>query len=254
MATPEGRAKVRRFTLHQRLQHWFLVLTFTTLCLTGFPMKFADRAWAAWVIKALGGLTAVRNIHRFTGAALVIGFIYHAAYVFNYMRKSRKTTRQSWVKIFFNLPLCMNPRDLREMMALLAFLVGIRRTRPEGHRFTAEEKFEYFGVFWGTMLLGLTGFLMWFNGYVSRYLPGRVITASNLVHSFEAFLALLHVGILHVASVIFSPVVFPISPAMFTGDTPPGEMAESHSAMLADRDERDELPNAPVSVAEVRHV
>jgi cytochrome b subunit of formate dehydrogenase len=258
MATPEGRAKVRRFTLHQRLQHWFLVLTFTTLCLTGFPMKFADRPWAAWVINALGGLTAVRYIHRSTGAALVIGFLYHAGYVFNTMRKRRKTTGESWWKVFFNLPLCMNPRDLKEMMALLAFLVGIRRTRPDGHRFTAEEKFEYFGVFWGTMLLGLTGFLMWFNGYVSRYLPGRVITVSNLVHSFEAFLALLHVGILHLATVVFSPVVFPISPAMFTGDTRPEEMAEAHSAMLADHDERDELPisaAAPVvSTAEVRHV
>jgi formate dehydrogenase gamma subunit len=232
LSTPAGRAKVRRFTLHQRLQHWFLVLTFTTLCLTGFPMKFADRAWAAWLINALGGLTAVRYIHRFTGAALVIGFIYHATYVFNYMRQRRKAERTSWLKIFFNLPLCMNPKDLKEMLALLAYLVGLRKTRPAGHRFTAEEKFEYFGVFWGTMLLGLTGFVMWFSGYVSRHLPGRVITVSNLIHSFEAFLALLHVAILHLATVIFSPVVFPVSPAMFTGDTPPEELAESHSALL----------------------
>jgi cytochrome b subunit of formate dehydrogenase len=231
------------------LQHWFLVLTFATLCMTGFPMKFADRAWAAGVIKFLGGLTAVRYIHRFTGTALVLGFLYHAGYVINYMRVRKKKTGESWWKVFFNLPLCMNPKDLKEMMALLAFLVGIKNTRPDGHRFTAEEKFEYFGVFWGTMLLGFTGFLMWFNGYVSRYLPGRVITVSNLVHSFEAFLALLHVGILHLATVIFSPVVFPISPAMFTGDTPVEELAEAHSAMLAEHDERDELP----AKAEVAH-
>jgi hypothetical protein len=113
MSTEAGRAKVRRFTLHQRFQHWFLVISFTTLCLTGFPMKFADRAWAAWLINALGGLTTVRYIHRYTGAALVIGFVYHAVYVFNYMRLRRKTTRESWLKVFFNLPLCMNPKDLR---------------------------------------------------------------------------------------------------------------------------------------------
>jgi cytochrome b subunit of formate dehydrogenase len=82
------------------------------------------------------------------------------------------------------------------------------------------------------MLLGTTGLVMWFNSYASRVLPGRVLTVFNLVHSFEAFLALLHVGILHMAAVIFSPAVFPMSPAMFTGNTPVDEMAESHSEMV----------------------
>lgn len=234
MSTEEGRLKLRRFTLHQRFQHWFLVLTFGTLVFTGFPMKFADRAWAAWVIQVFGGLTNVRWVHRGTGLLLVIGFLYHAFYIFNYMRKTRKHTGDNWFKIFFNLPLCLKPADLMEMNGLMLFLLGLKKTRPAGSRFTAEEKFEYFGVFWGTMLLGVTGFLMWFNADVSRWLPGRVLTVSNLVHSFEAFLALLHVGILHMATVIFSPVVFPISPAMFTGDTPAEEMAESHAEMVED--------------------
>jgi formate dehydrogenase gamma subunit len=232
MADPEGRDKLRRFTLGQRLQHWYLVITFATLVITGFPMKFADRGWAIWVIHTLGGLNAVRWIHRFTGAALIVGFLFHMAYVLNFMRKARKVTGDSWFKIFFNLPLCMSPKDMMEMMSLLAFLVGLKRHRPGGARFTAEEKFEYFGVAWGTVLLGITGLLMWFNGWASRYIPGRILTLSNLVHSFEAFLALLHVGILHMATVIFSPVVFPISPAMFTGNTPPAEMAESHSELV----------------------
>lgn len=232
MADPAGRAKLKRFTVLQRLQHWFLVITFATLVITGFPMKFAEREWAATVIKLFGGLTACRWVHRVTGALLVAGFIFHFFYVLRHMAKMRKKTGDSWLKIFFNLPLCMNPKDMKEMMLLLAYLVGLKKTRPAGARFTAEEKFEYFGVAWGTVLLGITGFMMWFNGWVSRYVPGRVLTLANLVHSFEAFLALLHVGILHIATVIFSPGVFPISPAMFSGDTPADEMAESHSEML----------------------
>jgi cytochrome b subunit of formate dehydrogenase len=99
-------------------------------------------------------------------------------------------------------------------------------------RFSLEEKFEYFGVFWGSMLLGLTGILMWANDWTSGFLGGRVLTIAALVHTFEAFLALLHVGIIHMISVIFSPVVFPVSPAMITGDTPPEEMAEGHAGMV----------------------
>jgi formate dehydrogenase gamma subunit len=233
MKDPGARGRLHRFTVHQRVQHWFLVLTFGTLVLSGFPMKFADRAWADWVIRQLGGLTWVRTMHRFTGALLLMGFLYHSAYIVYHMRRVRAgKDRQGWLRIFFNLPMVMQPADLKEMGHLMAWLLFLRKRRPDGGRFTAEEKFEYFGVFWGVMLLGTTGLVMWFNGYASRFLPGRVLTIFNLVHSFEAFLALLHVGILHMAAVIFSPAVFPISPAMFTGNTPAGELAESHSAMV----------------------
>lgn len=232
MADPGARGRLARFTLHQRVQHWFLVATFATLVVTGFPMKFADRAWADWVIRQLGGLTWVRSIHRYTGALLLGGFLYHSGYIVYHMRKVRAGTREPWLRIFFNLPMVMKPADLREMGHLMAWLLFLRKDRPDGGRFTAEEKFEYFGVFWGVMLLGTTGLVMWFNAWASRYLPGRVLTIFNLVHSFEAFLALLHVGILHMAAVIFSPAVFPISPAMFTGNTPANELAESHSEMV----------------------
>ena len=82
------------------------------------------------------------------------------------------------------------------------------------------------------MLLGLTGILMWANPWTTGTLGGHVLTVAALVHTFEAFLAVLHVGIIHMISVIFSPVVFPLSPAMLTGDTPVEEMAEGHAGML----------------------
>jgi cytochrome b subunit of formate dehydrogenase len=97
-----------------------------------------------------------------------------------------------------------------------------------------KEKFEYFGVFWGCTLLGVTGVLMWANAWTSRYVPGRVLTIAALIHTLEAFLALLHVGVFHMIGVIFSPHVFPVSKAMFTGETPESEMADAHAGMLTD--------------------
>jgi hypothetical protein len=61
---------------------------------------------------------------------------------------------------------------------------------------------------------------------------GRILTIAILIHTMEAFLALLHVGIVHMVGVVFSPSVFPVSPAMFTGQTPIGELTEAHTAML----------------------
>ena len=120
------------------------------------------------------------------------------------------------------------------MNLLMLYLLGLRRTHPESGRFNSEEKFEYIGVFWGTFVLGTTGCLMWFNAWTSRHLPGRLLTIAVLIHTFEAFLALLHVGIVHMVSVIFAPGRFPVFQAMFTGVTPSEEMAEGHATMIDD--------------------
>lgn len=242
---PETRRMLVRFTPHQRVQHWILVVCFTLLVLTGFPIKFADRAWAGWLIDLLGGLSLARRLHRWAGAVLILGFLYHVVYVGVTAWQRKRRTGQGWMRIFATLPMVMNPGDWRHMGQLLAYLLFLRKTRPEAGWFTLEEKFEYFGVFWGTILLGATGLLMWFHVWTTEHLTGRVLTIALLVHTMEAFLALLHVGIIHMVGVIFAPPVFPLSPAMFTGLTPPEEMAEGHAAMLENVARRIQAGPAP---------
>ncbi len=237
-AEPQGRRALRRFTLHQRIQHWILAVSFTALVVTGFPIKFADRQWARWLVDSLGGLSGTRLIHRWSGALLIAGFIYHVVYITVSAWRQQRRTRKGWMQIIFGLPMVTNREDLKHLKELLAYLLFLRRTRPAAGRFSLKEKFEYFGVFWGTLLLGATGLLMWANVWTSQHLTGRVLTVAALVHTFEAFLALLHVGVIHMIGVIFSPAVFPLSPAMFTGATTAGEMAESHGRMLAEAAER----------------
>lgn len=234
LANPEGRKRLKRFTVHQRLQHWLLAICFITLVLTGFPIKFADRPWAAWLIGQFGGLPVARMLHRWAGATLIAGFFYHAFYILWSVIQTKRKTGRSLFWIVYELPMMVRPSDQKFMLDLLLYVLFIKKKRPEAGRFNPEEKFEYIGVFWGTFVLGVTGILMWANAWSSRYVPGRVLTVGSLVHTFEAFLALLHVGIVHMVSVIFQPGVFPISKAMFTGDTPAEELVEGHSAMVAE--------------------
>jgi cytochrome b subunit of formate dehydrogenase len=233
LADPAARMQLQRFTLHQRIQHWFLVLCFTTLVLTGFPIKFADDAWAAWVVGKLGGLPVARLMHRWAGALLIAGFFYHLIYISWTVILGQRLNGKGLVRTIWELPMMLRPTDGKEMLQLLLYVLGLRRLRPASGRFNPEEKFEYIGVFWGTFVLGVTGLLMWFNASASRYVAGRILTVAALVHTFEAFLALLHVGIVHMAGVIFSPGVFPVSKAMFSSDTPPEELVEGHGGMLA---------------------
>jgi len=256
MKTSEGRRLLMRFTPFQRVQHWFLVITFATLVMTGYPMKFADSWISEWFIGLIGGLSVARIIHRIAGTMLLVGFIYHlCVYVTMHMKKERIRTGHNYFRIFYYLPMCMNLQDFKRMGQYLLYLFFLRKRRPQWGRFNLEEKFEYFGVAWGTILLGVTGILMWDDSLTTRFLPGRALTISNLVHSFESYLALLHVGIVHLANVLIAPAPFPCSPAMFTGDTPAEEIAEAHPLMIEEAEKELGVGEyGPESQKEVNHV
>jgi formate dehydrogenase gamma subunit len=233
-ADSKGLQLLKRFTVHQRVQHWVLFASFATLVLTGFPLKFAERAWAATLVAMLGGLSVTRVVHHTAGAILLLGFAYHTGYVLLFVRRERRQTGKPLLWVLTHLPMVMNRADFRELWHLIAFLLGLRRERPAAGRFSLEEKFEYFGVFWGCFVLGVSGILMWANVCTTRHFPGQLLTIAALVHTFEAFLALLHVGIIHLVGVLLMPSVFPLSRAMLTGNTPPEELAEAHAGMLTE--------------------
>jgi cytochrome b subunit of formate dehydrogenase len=130
------------------------------------------------------------------------------------------------------LPLAPTPKDGLEMLKLTLYYAFLRKHKPASGKFGPEEKFEYAGVFWGTCVLGVTGLLMWASSWTTRFLPGRILTIAVLLHTFEAFLALLHIGIGHMTHVIFSPSVFPLSKAMVTGETPRHKLIKSHGGLL----------------------
>jgi len=239
LAHPAGRRRLVRITVSQRYQHWILVLLFVTLAITGFPMKFADRTWARSLVDSLGGLHVTRTIHHWAGVALMLGFLAHLVYAFPaLLRIARRPApgggRVGLLRGVWQLPMVIAPWELPKAIQQLAYLVGLRREPPTFGRFSVKEKFEYIGVFWGTTLLGVTGLLLWGQQFFSHYFSGRVLNIALIAHTYEAFLAIIHVGILHIVNVVFSPHVFPLSMATITGATPVTELADAHSEFVQD--------------------
>jgi len=239
LAHPEGAQRLVRFTVNQRVQHWVLALLFTLLALTGFPMKFADQGWSRVVIDAFGGLDMARLLHHWAGLALFGGLFIHLAYVFWTIVERRRQARaqgesKSLLEMLTTAPLWLNVQDGKKALHLIAYLLYIRKDKPEFGRFSVKEKFEYIGVFWGTVLLGVTGVMLWGEQLVSHVLGGRVLNIALIAHTYEAFLAIIHVGILHIFNVMFAPNVFPLSRATLSGQTPTAELAEGHGEMVAE--------------------
>jgi cytochrome b subunit of formate dehydrogenase len=237
LAHPDGRRMLIRFTIIQRVQHWILAVLFGMLVITGFPLKFADQAWSRFVIDRLGGLNTARLIHHWGGLLLLLGLAAHVLYILWSMRQRRRHDRiagqpKNLIHSVISLPLWIGPRDVLDFVHLLAHLLHLRAERPTFGRFSIKEKFEYIGVFWGTLLLGATGLLLWGAEISSHFLPGRVLNFALIGHTFEAFLAIIHVGILHIVNVMLSPNVFPLSRATITGETPIAELSEGHSEQV----------------------
>ncbi len=236
-AHPLGPRRLVRFTVSQRIEHWLLAGLFTLLVLTGFPLKFADQLWAAWTVSAFGGIRVVRLLHHWAGIALTVGVAWHL------LRETVAAVRRAWgpgpdgkpvglVQSIFALPMVITPSDARRALQLVKHLLGMRVPRPTFGRFTITEKFEYFGVIWGTVLLGLTGLMLWGEQFASHLFGGRAFTLATIIHTYEAFLALIHVGILHIYNAVFSPAVFPLSMATISGTTPKAKLAEENGLFV----------------------
>lgn len=211
------RAKTRtitRMSKAQRLQHLGLVLSFTVLALTGFALKYPD-SWLAWM---LGGNETIRRwSHRVAGIILLTLGALHIVYLF--------ATAEGQRLLKDLLP---RPRDLGDMAANVGYLAGRRPAKPKFGRFGYIEKAEYWAVVWGTIIMGVTGLMIWLKIDVTHYLPRWVVDLATTIHYYEAILACLAILVWHFYHVMFDPDVYPINWAWWDGKVDAHWYLEEH--------------------------
>ena len=235
--SPEGRRLLQRLSPHERVQHWLLVIVFVGLVVTGMPIKFAESAWAENLIGLMGGLDQARFIHRLCGVTLMAGFAYHLVYLLVYFiafrRKARRAGRPvSLWRMIVDAPMVITIEDVRHFVQLFAYLLYLRRERPSFGRFNFMQKFEYWAVFWGTPILAVSGMMLWDAARAAEVVSGRGLNFAYIVHSDESYLAFIYIAVVHIFSVILSPVVFPLSRGTLTGQAPAEEVVEGHREHL----------------------
>ena len=116
--------------------------------------------------------------------------------------------------------------DLHEFRERLAFFLGRRPRPPKAPWVGYPEKMEYLAVVWGTAVMAVTGFMLWFENVTLAWLPKVAIDVATVIHLYEAALATLAIVVWHFYLVIFDPVVYPMDPAWLTGRSAPGRSAE----------------------------
>jgi cytochrome b subunit of formate dehydrogenase len=216
LSRTEGQTKLyRRFDRFQRAQHLFMLLSFFTLAITGMALKFSYATWAQAFSRLAGGQPTMAVLHRVAAIALILVFLYH---VWDVRRRRLEAGKSWWQWITGPETILFHRRDLGDLVGSIKWFFGLG-PRPRYGRYTYWEKFDYFAVFWGVLVIGSTGFVLWFPELLTRVLPGWSINVATIVHSDEALLAVGFIFTIHFFNTHFRPDKFPMDPVIFTGRT-----------------------------------
>jgi len=118
-------------------------------------------------------------------------------------------------------------KDVKDAVHHARYLLGLTKEPPQYGRYTYLEKFEYLAVFWGIIVMGGTGLILWFPGMFG-WLTQTGLHIARIAHTNEAFVAMLAVAIGHFFAVHFNPHVFPTSKVWINGTISREHMKEEH--------------------------
>jgi cytochrome b subunit of formate dehydrogenase len=108
------------------------------------------------------------------------------------------------------------PRDAMDITNMFKWFLGIG-PKPKFSRFTYWEKFDYFAVFWGVAIIGVSGLVLWFPELFTILLPGMVINIAWIIHADEALLATGFIFLIHFYNTHLRVEKFPLDPVILTG-------------------------------------
>ena len=200
----------RRFSWPWRVNHWALALSVMTLTLTGMVVMFPETRWAMFIIKAFGGTTGFGYVHRTAAVVFLIAVFGHGFVV---LRRLLKDKDFDWFGPDSLLP---RKKDWEDMKGQFKWFFG-KGDAPRFDRWAYWEKFDYWAVYWGAIVIGLSGLILWFSPFFSRFLPGWAFNLATLAHGLEAFLAVMTLFVVHFFNNHFRPSKFPLDTVMFTG-------------------------------------
>lgn len=240
VSTNPSPAFLVRFTGKQRVEHLVTMVVFTLLCLTGLPQKFYGAAWAHRMVGLFGGIDTARWLHRACGWTLAASTVFHFASAIAAIA-GRKT----------RLTMIPTKADFDDAIATLKYYLGLRDHGPKYDRYDYKQKFEYWGLVVGNVIMVLTGIILIYPWVLTRFLPGQIIPAAKVAHSNEGLMAFLVITIWHIYNAHLNPDVFPFDTCIFTGKISHERMEHEHPLELERMEEAGQPGQAATHAREV---
>ncbi|MBU1880646.1 cytochrome c3 family protein [bacterium] len=201
----------RRFDRFHRFLHVLINVSFLTLAFTGLPQSYAHTGLAKWMFQNVMSLETAQFLHYV--AAGVTGFYFLAHLIFLAFK-----TRKIGLKALLTGPNTLVPRlkDFRDFIGHLKWFFKMGAP-PKFDRWAYWEKFDYFAVFWGVLVIGLSGLLRMYEEFFGSLLGGGVISLAETIHKEEALLATAFIFIVHFFNTHLRAEKFPMDISIYSG-------------------------------------
>jgi len=223
-ATDKDTGYVVRFTPWARFQHVAIIVLFALLLITGMPQKWPYAAASQWLIEALGGIFAVRWLHRMSGILFAVLTLAHlTTVIFTLITRRARPT------------MLFTRKDFQDAIDSLRYYLGRKESPPAFGRYDYRQKFEYWGLIFGSVIMVFTGFVLYFPIFTSRLLPAELIPAAKVMHSNEALLAMLIILVWHLYGAHLNPEVFPYDGSIFSGKISKERLRHEHPLEYEER-------------------
>jgi cytochrome b subunit of formate dehydrogenase len=204
-----------RMTVNQRWQHLVLLTSFIVLVITGFALKFPYSGLA----EALAMGEKLRSVvHRVAGVILIGAGIYHVFYL------AMTVEGRRLIRAF-----APGPKDAFDAWATMRYYLGMGGQKPKYGRFSYAEKAEYWALVWGSVLMAVTGVMMWAKVTTGNLLARWWVDVATSIHYYEAILATLAILVWHFYQVFLDPDVYPMNWAWWDGKMPVHRYREEHA-------------------------
>lgn len=206
-----GQRHVRRWGTVYVVLHAGLMASVLMLALTGLPLHFSETGWARALMRAYGGPSISAIVHRFGALLLTATFMTYLVH-----------TAWRWLVVkekgLFRGPNTMLPRvkDVQDLAANVRWFFGLG-PKPRFDRWTYWEKFDFWAVFWGMLVIGGSGVILWFPETMTHLVPGWAVNMAEVVHGHEALLAVAFLFTIHLFHGHLRADKFPVDLVFFTG-------------------------------------
>jgi formate dehydrogenase subunit gamma len=213
----------RRFNTSRIIEHWVHLTIVCVLIITGLSQKGYTLDLSRWIILHMGGIDNVRIVHRYTGilfSLIVAAHILSAIFgmVVKQWQPSMVITKNDFLNAVHNI----------------RYYLGSELYPASGGKYSYTQKFEYWGILTGGLLMISTGAVLWHPMFFTRFMTGEIIPAAKVLHTNEALVAFLIIALWHIYNAIFSPEVFPLNMSIFTGSISRERMLHEHIVELAE--------------------
>ena len=208
-ARPESPQQLVRMNRYFRIAHWAVMLSFPTLVCTGFALKYPEQWWAKPLLLWESHVAFRGTLHRAAAVLLLAAMVYHCVHLA--VNRRDRAFLKAMLPVF---------KDLTDLLNVFRYNLGLSRNAPQFAKFNYAEKLEYWAFLWGTAVMTLSGFLLWFNNFTLRHFPKWMADVATAVHFYEAVLATFSILLWHFYMVIFDPVVYPMDLAWLHGKAP----------------------------------